>query len=406
MFGITSSILTIKEFGGIYSSPNNPSPISDINGIRDIIPDNIEIIPSLEIDDNNKTYSTMVPIVTLDGDNTYKPLVLSTVKSIFQEPWYNNIAKRSLSPSVDTIEIAFSPQNDVDRYIRATQNFDIGYYISSPTQDFNGYASYYAPMINYANTVLSNNTYNLSNYLNVIKQFDNSLFLMIKDFIPAKTNLKSGIVIKQHLLNRSKHDVPRVYVNSSSYTGIIPPSETIVGGTGGSFDPFNTLTNLSNSQFWYEQIPTPLGYTSSYHSDQVEFYNGELPNSSFVAIDGESNPQNTAKYPGSKKFNYSVNILYTDSASFLGGGIGPGMITVWYDQSELTFNTPNIFLGPGAVLTPGVTNTPIVKPTVSLPSLPNTTDRGGSSGGGSGGGLGVGGSGRVAGRTGLPSSAG
>jgi len=395
MFGIPNTVLTISEFGGKYSGPNNPSfgPLS-VTGIRDIVPDNIEIYQSLEIDDFNKTYSTMVPIVTLDGDNTYKPLVLSTVKSIFQEPWYNYNFKRSLAPSVNTIEIAFSPQNDIDTYIQSSAPFDIGLYIANPIYDFNNYSSYYSRLSSPSNILLSNR-YNLSNYLNVIKQFDNSLFLMIKDFVPAKTNLKSGIVIKQHLLNRSKHDAPRAYVDSSSYTGTYTPSETVEGGTGGSFDPYNTLTNPSNSQFWYEQIPTPLGYTSSYHSDQSEFYNGELPNSAFVAITGEGNPQNLAKYPGNGAFVYSVIVQNGPSSSFLSSGPSTGLIQIWYDQDELLWTSANDLLGPGATPTLGTTSTPVVKPSVALPPLPDTTDRDGSSGGGSGGGLGVGGSGRT-----------
>ena len=396
MFGIPNTVLTIREFGGVYSRSDSPAASGSvlISGIKDIVPDNMEIYPSLEIDDTNKVYSTMVPIVTLDGDNTYKPLVLSTVKSIFQEPWYNNDDKRSLTPSANTIEIAFSPQNDVDNSIRFT-GFDLGSRIADPTRDFNGYAPYYSSLVALAQFRLNNNEYNLSNYLNVIKQFDNSLFLMIKDFVPAKTNLKSGIVIKQHLLNRSKHDAPRAYVDSSSYTGTYTPSETVEGGTGGSFDPFNTLTNPSNSQFWYEQIPTPLGYTSSYHSDQSEFYNGELPNSSFVAITGEGNPQNLTKYPGNGGFKYQPRVQFGTSASFLSSPPSTAEIVLWYDQDELLWTSANDLLGPGATPTVGTTSTPVVKPSVALPPLADTTDRDGSSGGGSGGGLGVGGNGRT-----------
>lgn len=395
MFGIPNTILTIKEFGGLYSRPNSVATVNSLpkTGIKDIVPDNIEIYPSLEIDDTNKIYSTMVPITTMDGSNTYKPLVLSTVKSIFQEPWYNDGNKSSLSPSVNTIEIAFSPQNDVDNYINNV-NFDIGNLMLLYGDNFN--APYYPALIQTANNRLGSNNYNLSNYLHVIKQFDNSLFLMIKDFIPAKTNLKSGIVIKQHLLNRSKHDAPRAYVDSSSYTGTYTPSETVEGGTGGSFDLFNTLTHPSNSQFWYEQIPTPLGYTSSYHRDQSEFYNGELPNSSFVAITGEGNPDNTSKFPGAGRFNYSIQQSFVDSASFLNGGFpGNGVIQIWFDPGS-PFNVDNAVLGPGAFTGLGGTiNGPSSLPNIDLPTLPVTTDKGGSSGGGSGGGLGTGGNGRV-----------
>jgi len=400
MFGIPNTVLSVKEFGGIYSQPSSTEPVGSLSGINDIVPDAFATVgpfgnvtvgaaTPIEIVSQQKFDSTLVPIVTLDGNNTYKPLVLSTIKSIFQEPWYNNEFKNSLSPSVNTAEIAFSPQNDVNKRV---SGIDWAVLASDPEYDLNGYAPYY---LNPGRTLFPNNTYNLSNYLNVIKQFDNSLFLMIKDFVPAKTNLKSGIVIKSNKVNRSKHDAPRAYVDSSSYTGTSIPSETVEGGTGGSFDPYNTLTNPSNSQFWYEQIPTPLGYTSSYHSDQSEFYNGELPNSAFVAVTGEGNPQNLAKYPGNGAFEYIVQVTFGPSSSFLGSPPSQGGIELWYDNDELLWTSANDLLGPGATPTLGTTSTPVVKPSVVLPPLPDTTDRDGSSGGGSGGGLGVGGNGRV-----------
>jgi hypothetical protein len=397
MFGITSSILTIKEFGGAYSFLDSPEPFDStlVTGIKDIISDNIEIYPSLEIDENNKTYSTMVPIVTPDGNNTYKPLVLPMVKSAFQEPWYNNPDKKSLSPSVNTIEVAFSPQNDVDNYIKNNTGItDIGNSIARPTLDLNGYAPYYSSLINSANTLLSNNEYNLAAYLHLIKYFDNSLFLMIKDFVPAKTNLKSGIVIKQHLLNRSKHDTPRAYVDSSSYIGSTPQSGQAVGGTAGSFEKFNNLISSGVTQSWSEQIPTPLGYTSSLHKDQAEFYNGELPYSPILAITTDANSTNTQKSLPTY-FNFSVVNFNQPSSSFLTGGFpGNGTIALWFDGVEGTFNPPNTYLSPDYNNVKGTPNTANTKPTSTVPdALKPTVDKGGSSGGGSWGPSG-GGSGR------------
>jgi hypothetical protein len=400
MFGIPNTVLTIREFGGRYSGPTTPSFGGlSVTGIRDITFDNIEIYPSLEMDENNKTYSTMVPIVTEDGNNTYKPLVLSTVKSTFQESWYNYNLKRSLAPSVNTIEIAFSPQNDVDTYIENSSTFDIGTYIANPIYDFNNYSSYYSGL---PSTILSSNTYNLSNYLNVIKQFDNSLFLMIKDFIPAKTNLKSGIVIKQHLLNRSKHDAPRAYVDSSSYIGTSSPSGQVEAGTGGSFN-FRAFSNIKSGvlvdsnvdQFWFEQIPTPLGYTGSFHGDKAEFYNGELPYQPVIITTGEANKNNKIKINPTFLGFQVVNSAIPSSSFLSGGNPGSNTIALWFDATELTFNTPNILLPPDFGPTLGVINSPNSVLTSTVPSvLPLTTDTGGSSGGGSGG-TSIGGTGRT-----------
>jgi hypothetical protein len=38
----------------------------------------------------------------------------------------------------------------------------------------------------------------------LLSYFDSSLFKMLKDFVPAKTLLHTGLVIKPHILERNK----------------------------------------------------------------------------------------------------------------------------------------------------------------------------------------------------------
>jgi hypothetical protein len=47
-------------------------------------------------------------------------------------------------------------------------------------------------------------SYDVVDFVRLIKFFDNSLFKMIKDFTPARTSLASGVVVKQHLLERNR----------------------------------------------------------------------------------------------------------------------------------------------------------------------------------------------------------
>ena len=161
------------------------------------------------------------------------------------------------------------------------------------------------------------------------------------------------------------------------------------------FDEYNTLTNPSNSQFWYEQLPTPVGYTSSYHSDQAEFYNGELPYSPLVVVNTNANPTNTQKF-SPVYFNFSVITFNSPSSSFLtGGNPGSGTIALWFDGVEGTFNPPNTYLSPNYNPSKGSPNTANSTPTTTVAaSLPAATDKGGSSGGGSVG-PSTGGSGRT-----------
>ena len=46
--------------------------------------------------------------------------------------------------------------------------------------------------------------FNFQDYIRTIEFFDHTLFKMIKDFVPAKVNLKTGLVIEPHYLERTK----------------------------------------------------------------------------------------------------------------------------------------------------------------------------------------------------------
>jgi hypothetical protein len=308
MFGITSSILTINEFGGSWNGLIT-------TGIKDIVPDNIQILVNAAM---SSSFPPIIPPNPANSGYAATPkFVLSSQKSILQNA---NILQTTLSPSVNTVEITFSPQNDIDNFIKGPSGlffFDIGEYIGNPSLTF---LPYYPDLQAIASSVLTNNNLNPIAYIRLIKYFDNSLFNMIKDFLPARTNLKSGITIKPHLLERNKIVQPQVFFSSSIYNGLINTA-FIEGGTGGVFDEFNTLTNPSNSQVWTETIITPSGPTQSLHTDQAEFYNGELPYYPTVATNGELNINNPYKYASPLDINYTTRQYFYNTIS--GTGITP-----------------------------------------------------------------------------------
>jgi len=187
--------------------------------------------------------------------------------------------------------------------------FDIGEYIGDPRLRSSSAESY--PLLD----ILRNQyfekytkNYDLVDYIRLIKFFDNSLFKMIKDFVPARASLASGIVIKQHLLERNKYPQPQVNNNSTiAYypsgssnnqpltfqniivSGTVAPQwndfqpgtiEDFNGGAGGVFNPFNYVGNTSQS--WYETIPTISGSVIVLHDSQDEFYDGEFSGSNII----------------------------------------------------------------------------------------------------------------------------
>ena len=87
---------------------------------------------------------------------------------------------------------------------------------------------------------------------------------MVKDFIPARTSLASGLVVKQHLLERNKYPQPQVTQSLELLTGSIQSKqmwiesmsgsimsssliESFNGGAAGMFNPFNISYDLNTT---------------------------------------------------------------------------------------------------------------------------------------------------------------
>lgn len=238
--------------------------------------------------------------------------VLSPFMSLSQQA---NISQ-SYTANTNLLEVAFSPQDEINDDINSSLGyFNIGEYIGDPrlrSSSAESYPSLDALRDSYFQKYTKN--YNLVDFVRLIKFFDNSLFKMIKDFVPARTSLASGIVIKQHILERNKYPQPQVDTNSIiayyasgstnnqpltfqdiSVSGTLLPQwndynsgtvENFDGGTAGVFEMFNGTafapsgSNIFNlTQSWSELIQNASGSVNVIHNSQDEFYNGEFDGS-------------------------------------------------------------------------------------------------------------------------------
>ena len=188
-----------------------------------------------------------------ENDTLASGSVLSPIRSLSQ----TTEASASYTDNINYLEVAFSPQNQInDDIIGQMGHFNIGDYIGDPSQRFSG--NNYPDLNNLSEEYFKKyiKQYDLVDFVRLIKFFDNSLFKMIKDFIPARTSLASGLVIKQHLLERNKYPQPQVTQSLELITGSIqskqiwdPTTETFImsssliesfnGGAAGMFNPFN-----------------------------------------------------------------------------------------------------------------------------------------------------------------------
>jgi hypothetical protein len=223
---------------------------------------NFAINAGIDFYPNTETYFLNSPIAGLRNrvndkiqivSSSYPPINLQYPQSGNTLSQYRSIQQQypsqgSETPDVNVLEVAFSPQNEIDDDIIASLGyFNIGEYIGDPRQ---------TPYPNYPDLNLISQTYfqkyianyNLFDYIRLIKFFDNSLFKMIKDFVPARTNLRSGVVVKQHLLERSKYPQPQVSWEDMTYTGSIDTA-FFSGSTGGTFNEFNTVSDGTILQY-------------------------------------------------------------------------------------------------------------------------------------------------------------
>jgi hypothetical protein len=179
-FGITGSILNIKEYGG---DSNTQASLIDYSNSKVRIIDNSIYNQSYY----GATGSVLSPDIRLSIDNTYTN--------------YKNDS--------DRVDISFSPYNQIDTTISASiattyPTFSIDDYIGDPR---NASQTEYGVLNSIRETAIDSSftyKYDINGFIQLIKFFDNTLFKMLKSYVPAKANLNEGITIRQQALERIK----------------------------------------------------------------------------------------------------------------------------------------------------------------------------------------------------------
>ena len=222
-------------------------------------------------------------------------------------PQYTSILKREYKYTDDLhpIEVGFSPTDNVDNYIiskslstGSLQSFNIDDYLGDPRNQY--LDSYYSlsstgdiqsNLVELTNTIMSgSDAYNVYDFVRLIKFFDNTIFKMVKDFIPARSTADTGIIIKPHLLQRNKAKGVTTSATQPEYSASIDTA-FITGSSGKSF---GARDEYDTSYIQTVQTPSGLG-ERYYHNRQIAKYDGELSGSYIQVCTGELNTQNNYK---------------------------------------------------------------------------------------------------------------
>ena len=252
-FGIPSGSLEIKEFGGVSRGtlPYLITPTGSVDKIR------LNATSSIV---SGSTLSQYVSIQNPGADYTQ---------------------------DIHTIEVGFSPTYYIDKYITGniTGSFNIDDYIGDPRTAHDATYTALQPFI--SSSLGSLSRYDMFDFIRLIKFFDNQVFKMVKDFVPARANATTGIIIKPHILERGKIKQPLVSFTQPEYTGSIDTA-FIEGGDG------DVIANLSTA--YTASFKTPKGTVVQIQNTEVEKYNGELGGSVIDVVTGELNDENPFKH--------------------------------------------------------------------------------------------------------------
>jgi hypothetical protein len=249
MFGVTSSILSVKEYGGESKA------------------------------EYLKGYSTNK--VRLGSVNPLEN-VLSPITSIQQ---ITTASADYLDNDLQYIDVSFSPQNQIDLYVSQSissnnPSFDLDEYIGDPRQQ---YSITYPNLDNQRKIYFEQGTGSYSGFtssyldyngfIRLIQFFDNSLFKTLEAFVPARASLSTGITFNSPVLERNKF----AYANpTNSTTESIKEGEITSGSIGSEYG------------FLYDNLS----------GDKAPYYSGEISGSEISIYENYFIPNNENPYLG------------------------------------------------------------------------------------------------------------
>ena len=210
--------------------------------------------------------------------------VLSKYRSIDQD----YLISQSYTEDITSLEVGFSPQDEVNDDIIATYGYGvISDVLADPRFAYDGKENYYPKLRQIANEYFKKYTEgDVWDYLRLIKYFDNSLFKAIKSFVPARTSVTTGVIVKQHMLERNRR-VP-ITVNPNTIIAYTPETGSVVGG--------QSTAEGMNSPISYRD----LELTGSIDIVDIEGstggvlnpYNVEVTQSGWFSYYGQTSPSN------------------------------------------------------------------------------------------------------------------
>jgi hypothetical protein len=222
IFGITSSILDAREYGGILKSDYLKGYTTD----------------KIRTSDLGISGSILSPYISVQLQETASNLI------------------RNLD--YHRLDIAFSPQNQIDTRISSSiatlyPSFSIDDIIGDPRINF---SSSYVQLVATASRVFSSSftyAFDYAGFTRLIRYFDNTLFKTTEDYVPGRANLSTGVLLRSPQIERNKVKQTQPLFNTESIQ-----------------EATYSIADISeDNDYLYSQLP----------GDRAAFYTGQLSGS-------------------------------------------------------------------------------------------------------------------------------
>lgn len=308
---------------------------------------------------NTSTYSFTACNGNILGPFTSSPNTISDFTalqgSVVTTGTFVSLTTRSIFSSFNIDEYIGDPRNlYLDEYLTAT-----------PPTAANGGTVYTLPnsLSTLTDQIMSGSAaYDVQDFVRLIKFYDNTIFKMVKDYIPARAVADTGIIIKPHVLSRSKAKSVIATGSRPEYSGSIDTAFV----SGRSPNTFKTGGTEASTQYYdFPQTPTGIGMTTSHYQDEAK-YNGEISGSTISISNVNLNSANIYKDLSYSTAPYQVNFISASNEVCLLGTVPtPFYITSstaqWNANQFFTFTNPNFIYSASNNLVP-TTWTPITFP--------------------------------------------
>lgn len=308
-FGIPPEILTIKEFGGAERNTGYyigyDKPVTDSR-------------EKIRVRNLEKEGTTLSPLTSIQND----------------EVNYNQ--------DLHVVEVGFSPNESVNALIEDTLTgnyvapnfvitgyvltgaFDIDDHIGDPTL---AHKAQYKALQNITTNITANlATYDIFDFVRIIKFLDNTIFKMVKDFLPARDSVSTGIIVKPHVLNRSKMVIPSAEWERFEYSGSLEVGEYSAsdGGILTDMDVDHSLT------YSYKD-----GYATKAIDRDTPKYDGELEGTTLDVLSDNLNGSNPflGKYHPVITYNTTTT---TNATTFANTTPSSGEVILFYEEVSIS----------------------------------------------------------------------